>query len=178
MLRWLAPYRYARRIEEVDPRALRADGIRGVILDLDNTIVAWNAPEPTPEVERWVAELTASGLRACIVSNNFTGRVRAVAQRLGVPVVAAAVKPTPWAFRKAMRVMGTSPSDTALVGDQLFTDVLGGNLLGVRTILVDPLSTREFPTTMLIRRIERLVRRRVLNRLRARQGPTSYPSPR
>jgi HAD superfamily phosphatase (TIGR01668 family) len=136
-----------------------------VILDLDNTIVAWNAPAPTSEVQQWVTELAKSGVKVCIVSNNFSNRVRAIAQRLGVPVVTGAIKPTPWAFRKAMRVMGTEPKDTALVGDQLFTDVLGGNLLGLKTILVDPLSVREFPTTMLVRRVERLVRQRVLKRL-------------
>lgn len=166
MLRWFVPYRYERKIEEIDPAALHGDGIRGVILDLDNTIVAWNAPEPSWEVQRWVSNLAASGIRACIVSNNFTARARAVAQRLGLPVVAAAVKPTPWAFRKAMRVMGTASDETALVGDQLFTDVLGGNMLGLRTILVEPLSPREFPTTMLVRRIERLIRARVLTRVR------------
>ncbi|MGH2425704.1 MAG: YqeG family HAD IIIA-type phosphatase, partial [bacterium] len=105
-------------------------------------------------------------MQACIVSNNFAGRVRTLAEHLHVPVVIGAVKPTPWAFRKAMKVMGTTPRETALVGDQLFTDILGGNLLGLRTILVDPLSAREFPTTMLVRRIERLVRRRVLQHVR------------
>jgi HAD superfamily phosphatase (TIGR01668 family) len=165
ILRWLVPYRYARSIAGIDPLSLRADGIRGVILDLDNTIVAWNAPAPTSEVQQWVTELAKSGVKVCIVSNNFSNRVRAIAQRLGVPVVTGAIKPTPWAFRKAMRVMGTEPKDTALVGDQLFTDVLGGNLLGLKTILVDPLSIREFPTTMLVRRVERLVRQRVLKRL-------------
>lgn len=162
LFRWFVPYRYARVIEDIDPGALRADGIRGVILDLDNTIVPWNALQPTPAVERWIAALVDSGVQVCIVSNNFTGRVRAIAEHLNIPVVTGAIKPTPWAFRKAMRVMGTTSQETALVGDQLFTDVLGGNLLGVRTILVDPLSAREFPTTMVIRRIERLIRRRVL----------------
>lgn len=165
LLRWLVPYRYARAIEDVDPRALRADGIRGVILDLDNTIVPWNGVQPTPAVQRWIADLIDAGVQACIVSNNFTGRVRAVAERLSIPLVTGAIKPTPWAFRKAMRVMGTTPGETALVGDQLFTDVLGGNLVGLKTILVDPLSPRDFPTTMLVRRIERLIRRRVLKRV-------------
>ncbi|HET6781830.1 MAG TPA: YqeG family HAD IIIA-type phosphatase, partial [bacterium] len=82
LLRWLVPYRYARAIEDVDPRALRADGIRGVILDLDNTIVPWNGVQPTPAVQRWIADLKDTGVQACIVSNNFTGRVRAVAERL------------------------------------------------------------------------------------------------
>lgn len=166
LLRWLVPYRYSRAIEEIDLQALRADGIRGVIVDLDNTIVPWKASQPTLAVQRWIADLIASGMQACIVSNNFAGRVRTLAEHLHIPVVIGAVKPTPWAFRKAMKVMGTTAGETALVGDQLFTDILGGNLLGLRTILVDPLSAREFPTTMLVRRIERLVRRRVLQHVR------------
>jgi hypothetical protein len=64
-----------------------------------------------------------------------------------------------------MAIMGTRPATTALVGDQLFTDVLGGNLLGMYTILVEPLSPDEFPTTKLVRRLERLVRSRVVKRV-------------
>jgi len=192
MLRWLAPYqlgrvmlrrartfasrvgsglvptRHAASVLALDPVALSAEGIRGLMLDLDNTVVAWNAAAPSEAVRTWVGRLKAAGLRVCIVSNNFTGRARAIGELLGVPVVAAAVKPVPWAFRRAMAIMGTPPARTALVGDQLFTDILGGNLLGVITILVDPLSTQEFPTTRLVRRVERLIRARVLRRVRAR----------
>ncbi|MDP3775542.1 MAG: HAD hydrolase-like protein, partial [Gemmatimonadales bacterium] len=70
-------------------------------------------------------------------------------------------------FLRAMALMGTRPRETALIGDQLFTDVLGGKLLGLRTILVEPLSVREFATTRVIRRIERLVRAKVVERVRA-----------
>lgn len=172
MLRWLTPYRYAPAVTDLAPEGLRDDGILGVILDLDNTIVAWNAPAPTPQVRQWMSHLAAIGLRACIVSNNFTGRARAIGDLLQVPVVSAAVKPGPWAFRRAMLKMGTAPALTALVGDQLFTDVLGGNLLGLRTILVDPLSAEEFPTTKLVRMVERMIRPRVLRRLPVRPHGT------
>ena len=162
MLRWLIPSRYASSILALDPGGLVADGIRGLILDLDNTVVEWNAPAPAEAVRQWVGRVRAAGVQMCIVSNNFSSRTQAIGRALDVPVVAAAVKPIPWGFRRAMALMGTQASRTALIGDQVFTDILGGNLLGVCTILVEPLSTREFPTTRLIRRLERLVRSRVV----------------
>ena len=168
ILRWLTPAYHATSVVEVDPQHLVREGIRGVVLDLDNTVVAWNAPTPTEAIREWVDQLRRAGLKACIVSNNFRGRPRAIADTLGIPVVLAAVKPTPWALRKAMTIMGTPARQTALIGDQVFTDILGGNLVGMYTILVDPLSSQEFPTTKLVRRLERLVRARVIGRIRAR----------
>lgn len=158
----LIPGRYAPSILMLDPRALAAEGIRGLILDLDNTVVAWNAAAPTEPVRQWVGRVRGAGVRVCFVSNNFSSRTQAIGRALDVPVVAAAVKPIPWGFRRAMALMGTRAEDTALIGDQVFTDILGGNLLGVRTILVEPLSTQEFPTTRIIRRLERLIRARVV----------------
>ena len=168
ILRWLTPACHATSIVAVDPERLTRDGIRGVILDLDNTVVAWNAPAPTEAVRQWVDRLRQAGLKACIVSNNFRGRPRAIGKTLGIPVVLGAVKPIPWAFRRAMTIMGIPARQTALIGDQVFTDILGGNLVGMYTILVDPLSSQEFPTTKLVRRLERLVRARVIDRIRAR----------
>lgn len=105
-------------------------------------------------------------MRSCIVSNNFSLRVRRIGALLGIPVVGWALKPVPIGFWRAMAIMGTDRATTALVGDQLFTDVLGGNLLGLRTILVDPLSPHEFPTTRLVRRIEGLIRARIMRALK------------
>lgn len=175
ILKWLTPHWYAPSLADLEVRDLEAAGIRGVILDLDNTLVAWEAAGPTTEVRAWMERLRGAQIRVCIVSNNFRGRSRRIASDLGVPVVAWAVKPIPWAFRRAMTIMGTAPAQTALVGDQLFTDMLGGNLLGVRTILVDPLSMREFPTTRLVRAVERLFRSRVLRNMQKRtdEGRTS-----
>lgn len=104
-------------------------------------------------------------MAGCIVSNNFTPRVRRVGAALGLPVVGWALKPVPVGLWRAMAIMRTRPATTALIGDQLFTDVLGGNLLGMYTILVEPLSRDEFPTTRLVRRMERLVRARVIRAL-------------
>lgn len=128
-------------------------------------MLPWGSATPPEEVQAWVRRLREKGLAGCIVSNNFSLRVRQVGAVLGIPVVGWALKPVPVGFWRAMAIMGTRPATTALVGDQLFTDVLGGNLLGMYTILVEPLSPDEFPTTKLVRRLERLVRSRVVKRV-------------
>jgi len=89
ILRWLTPAWHATSVEGVDPQRLVRDGIRGVVLDLDNTVVAWNASAPTEAVRQWVGRLRRAGLKACIVSNNFRDRPRAIAEALGIPVVRA-----------------------------------------------------------------------------------------
>lgn len=162
ILRLITPARVAASVADLDPRDLARSGIRGVILDLDNTIVPWGEAVPTEVARGWVAGLLREGLRVCIVSNNSRVWAAQVGDILKVPVVGWALKPVPFGFRRALAIMGTAPGETALVGDQLFTDVLGGNLLGLRTILVEPLSAREFPTTRLVRRLERLIRDRVV----------------
>ncbi len=169
--RYLVPSQVARSVTDLDPEQLRAAGVRGVILDLDNTLVAWDAAAPTPGVRRWVADLQRAGLAACIVSNGFTPRLTTIAAALELPVVGTAVKPAPWGLRRAMRLMHTTPAQTVLVGDQLFTDVLGGNLLGLHTVLVEPLSTKEFVTTRIVRRLERLLRGRMVAAASATRAP-------
>jgi HAD superfamily phosphatase (TIGR01668 family) len=144
-----------------------------VILDFDNTVLPWGRPAPPPEIEAWVRGLRGVGMAGCIVSNNFSQRVRRVGAVLGVPVVGWALKPVPLGLWRAMAIMGTRRATTALIGDQLFTDVLGGNLLGIYTILVEPLSADEFPTTRLVRRIERLIRARIVRGVRPDIEPDS-----
>ena len=156
MLRWLRPSSQVATIYDIDLDALRARGIRGVILDLDNTIVPWGAHEIGPRLPTWIAAARAANLQLCIVSNNRGSRVLSIAGQLGLPVVTWALKPRRRAIRRALVVMGTAPHATALVGDQLLTDILGGNRLGLHTILVRPQSQREFVLTRAVRVIEGL----------------------
>ena len=143
----------------VDLDTLLRIGIRGVILDLDNTIVDWNESWLRPEVRTWMAAAQERGLRLCLVSNALRGeRVKQVAAELGIGAVLRAGKPLPCAFRKGMEALGTDPQSTCVIGDQVFTDIVGANRLGLVTILVPPLSPREAPHTRLIRRIERPLR--------------------
>lgn len=149
------PHIYVSSIFDLDLAGVGRQGIKGLILDLDNTLVQWNFPEPPQRVRDWFKELRERGFRACIVSNNTASRVQTFTAPLGVPSIHKAVKPRRSAFRRAMSVMGTGPDDTAVIGDQVLTDIFGGRRLGLLTILVDPLEPREFLGTRLVRIAER-----------------------
>jgi len=161
MFKHVHPDYVAHRVTDVQPEELLELGISGVILDLDNTLTLWNSDEVTPEVRAWVDQVRAAGLQACVVSNAVTTlRVCVVADALGIPWVTRALKPLPFGFRRGMRLMRTTPATTAVIGDQMFTDIWGGNRLGLFTILVDPISPHEaFFTRLIQRSLERLVGR-------------------
>jgi len=157
----LAPSILADAIWEVDLASLRAAGIRGLILDLDNTLVDWNRDEIGPQVRWWLEAARGIGMKATLVSNAIRGsRVQRIGAELGLSVVTWGLKPLPWGLRRAMALMRTGPAETCAIGDQVFTDMLGANLVGIRTVLLTPLSRRESPHTRLIRLIERPLRRR------------------
>lgn len=155
----LRPRLFVPSVHDLDLPSLRRQGIRGLILDLDNTLVAWGSHEVGEELFRWVREARGLGMSLCFSSNARSARVAQLASQLGIPGIPNAAKPRRRSFRQALLIMGTSPQETAVVGDQLFTDVLGGNRLGLYTILVQPLDRREFFFTRLVRRLERLVLR-------------------
>jgi HAD superfamily phosphatase (TIGR01668 family) len=139
---------------------LRAWGVRGVIVDLDNTLVSYDDHTLAPEVQAWVEAALADGFRLVLLSNNFEERVAAIGAHLGVPTVSNALKPLPNGFIRALRLLQTKRRETVVIGDQLFTDVLGARLTGLRAILTEPLVDRDFPATRLLRMLERWVVRR------------------
>ncbi len=142
----------------VRPAWLAERGLRGLIVDLDNTIVPWRGDEPTPETITWFEELRGAGIRVVLVSNAGGHRGERMGALLGVPVVAPAKKPMSVGYRKALALLQMPASDVSALGDQIFTDVLGGNRAGVATILVDPVTPREFFLTRLVRLFERRFR--------------------
>ncbi len=157
MLSKLRPHLYLPSVQSVDPRLLRRRGIRGVVLDLDNTLAGWNSPRPSREVKAWVQRLRGTGIGAVILSNNGRGRVEDFAGWLGVPFIPHARKPSARGFQRALSVLGTTPQSTAVIGDQVFTDILGGNRAGMFTILVTPLTRHEFLGTRAVRHLEDVV---------------------
>lgn len=169
--RLLAPRHRVQSVTALTPPRLRAWGIEALMLDLDNTLVPWGEDAPPPAVTAWLAGLRQAGIPACLVSNNLSGRVRRAARLLDLPVAAGRFKPSAAKLRRALAIMGTAPARTAMVGDQLFTDVLAGNRLGVPTILVAPLDPREPLRLRLVRALER----RVLTALAARGFTTALP---
>ena len=127
-------------VSDIDLDQLAANGIEGMIFDLDDTLVHALEPQADGHVLAWMVALK-SRFRCYVVSNNFSPqRVAIAAEHLGLPYLARARKPSRRFFRKAIAEMDLPAAKVAIVGDQLFTDVLGGNRMGAFTILVDPLS--------------------------------------
>jgi HAD superfamily phosphatase (TIGR01668 family) len=157
MIRILRPRLFVQSIYDIDLDRLVDRGMRGLILDLDNTLIGWNQPQVPHELHDWLKAVERRRLKTCIVSNNVSQRVDRFSREVGIMAIARAAKPRRWAFREAMQRMGTHRHNTAVVGDQVFTDILGGNRLHLYTILVHPLSEKEFWTTRLVRRLEKAV---------------------
>ena len=136
----LLPHWTGATIFDIDPAALARRGITLLLADLDNTLVPYGVPEPTAEVRAWKEALEAAGVTLFVLSNSRRpGRPERFSQALGVPFLGRAGKPRPGGFLKAMARMGRAPAETAIVGDQIFTDILGGRKAGVYTLLVEPI---------------------------------------
>jgi HAD superfamily phosphatase (TIGR01668 family) len=149
---------------KISPQRLRQEGIRALILDLDNTLVDWNEEHLRPEVTAWALDCRKAGLSLCVCTNaRCKPRVRNIASEIGACYLSGAGKPAAKAWRRALWLLHCRTEQAVVVGDQVFTDVWGANRLGMKTILVRPLSTRDFFAT----KIPRLFERRLLSRWRA-----------
>ena len=130
----------AHDIYEITGAALERRGIKLLLADLDNTLVPYGVPLPDEKLKVWRDDLAAHGVTLFILSNNrHESRPRVFSDALEVPYIGHAGKPKTPSFYKAMEQQGASKAQTAIVGDQIFTDVLGGNRAGVATILVEPI---------------------------------------
>ncbi len=134
---------------------LYEQGYRGLVFDIDNTLVAYDREFPTDEVEKLMALLRRKGFSIVLVSNNTRRRVRLFAKGIRLRSVFSAIKPLPFGLKKGLTILGTPPEKTVIIGDQLFTDVIAGNLLGLCTILVQPIQEKEALYTKLKRGLEK-----------------------
>ena len=143
MLHWFHPNLVLASVAEITPELLRQHGIRSLLLDVDSTLKRYRATEIPPENVRWLASMQEADIPLCILSNGREHRIRPLAEQIAVPFVAPAMKPTPLGCRTAMKSMGFEPKSTAIVGDQVFTDILAGKFSGIFTILVTPIHPEE-----------------------------------
>jgi HAD superfamily phosphatase (TIGR01668 family) len=145
MLDFLRPHLCVKSVFDLTPERLREWGIEALLLDVDCTLKRYPQTTVDPETSRWLAELKANGIRCCIVSNGREKRIGAFAEQLGLPFVAKALKPSPAGVKTALKLISAQPPLAAIVGDQLFADIVAGRLAGIRTILVEPIHPEEEP---------------------------------
>lgn len=156
MFSLLCPRIMTDSIFDIDLNALEKQDIKGIIFDLDNTIIPWDSPDMCPKIVEWLHGIRKRGFKVVIVSNNWHKRVKAIADMFDIPFVSRARKPAKTGFKQALRHLELPPAEVAVVGDQMFTDVLGGNRLGFYTIWVKPINTKEFIGTRITRQVEKL----------------------
>ncbi len=135
---------------------LYKDGVRGLLYDIDNTLVEHGA-DATPQALGLIRRVRQIGFSVMFLSNNDEERVRRFNREIGAPYICKAGKPSPKSYRKAMERMGTDAAATVFIGDQLFTDIWGAKRAGIRTYLVRPLAKHEEIQIVLKRRLEAIV---------------------
>lgn len=154
-----------RDFEEISPKKLAEKGIKLVLADLDNTLVAYKSPRPTQEVLDWKNALEAEGITLFILSNSRKpGRVDLFAQELGVEFQAWSGKPKKKGFKSALKRMNTSPSQTVMLGDQIFTDILGATRMNITPLLVKPIHFSNFGQFLRYEILEKPFREQGLHR--------------
>ncbi len=144
----------------ITPDFLLAEGISALLLDVDNTLIPYEVERPTEEVRAWLDLLKENGIRVAFVTNNKKKRLREFADGLNIPAYHLCCKPSPHKLRRAIRTIGAKKTTTAMLGDQLLTDMLAAHLAGIRSYIVPPIKDRRGALTRFKRWLEKpLVRR-------------------
>jgi HAD superfamily phosphatase (TIGR01668 family) len=159
--RLLKPDLFFNSIHEIEADVLKRHDIKGLLVDLDNTLISHEAEELDDCSRAWILKIMGSGISCCIISNNITGKVKRISYDLGISYVGGALKPFKQAFLKGICRLNMPESNIAIIGDQLFTDVLGGKIVGIKTILVRPISRKERFWTEMIRHLEKKIKGRM-----------------
>ena len=148
------PEEEVRSVYDFPFESLTARGIRGIVFDIDNTLVPPDAPVDA-RCRALIRSLKTAGFRICLVSNNKGPRIAPFATALNLPYVERALKPRRYGYRRAMARMGTAPAETIAIGDQLFTDIWGANRAGMHSLLVKPMESKEEIQILVKRLLER-----------------------
>lgn len=151
----LTPDYLVEKIEDIKISFFHERGIKGLIIDLDNTITFYNSREITEDVKNWITQVVESGIKVVILSNNKAPRIEETIKDFSVDYVERAKKPLKRGFIKAVKKLNMSEESVMMIGDQIFTDTLGAKRVGLEIILVNPLPGREYWFTYVSRFFER-----------------------
>ena len=158
MFEILRPKVYVNSVYNIDLKKLKkVKNIKGIIVDLDNTLIAWGKKEIDNKINDWIKEAKRLDFKLCIVSNTNSKRVAKFAEIFEIPYSSNSIKPFNAPFIKAIEILNTVPSETMVIGDQIFTDIWGGNRLKLLTILVTPIVKKDSIGTFLHRNLEKII---------------------
>ena len=158
-------------VTHITPEWLAAKGITALVLDIDNTLVTYGDAEPTERVVEWVSSLKSAGIKTAIASNNKKERVDLFNKKLGVFCTSRSGKPSTKAVRAACAEFSVAPTEVAVIGDQIFTDILCANRAGAVAILTSPIPYRE----NLFFRFKRGLEKPIINKFRKKHPEKCFP---
>ena len=145
------------RITDISLEILKKYNINSLILDVDNTLSTHHGHILTDGLEVWLDLMHKNGIKLIILSNSKEARVKPFAEKIELPYISLGLKPLPFGYFRALKASKSKRRETAIVGDQIFTDVLGGNAVGVNTILLTPILLESTAGFKFKRKVERLV---------------------
>ena len=158
MLHLFCPNYRCRRISEIPVAWLKQEGVKAIILDLDNTLLPWNESIPSEENISWVKKIKEAGIRVVLLSNNGGERLQHISKELGIAAIGWGVKPLSIGFKRALRFLKVhSHGEVLVIGDQLLTDVLGAKKMDFKVLWVESLSQKEFVFTRITRKLESIL---------------------
>ncbi|MDR0611377.1 MAG: YqeG family HAD IIIA-type phosphatase [Planctomycetaceae bacterium] len=158
MFRYFQPNLYVDSVLDLTPQRLQQHALKSLLLDVDCTLKNYRSENISQEIALWLEMMKANEIGLCLLSNGHYERIRHFAEQVQLPFVAPAMKPLPFGCRTAIQTMNFNKKSTAIVGDQVFADLLAGKLAGLFTILVIPMSPKEEPWfTQMKRPLERMV---------------------
>lgn len=158
------PDRYYKNIYQVDYMKLKEDGIKCLLFDLDNTIVPPNVKKPNKKIRDLFDNLKELDFKVIIMSNSPKKRLTPFKDELVVDCSASSMKPSKNKFLKILKEYKFDLSETAIIGDQLLTDIFGGNRIGITTILVNPISKKDITVTKINRKLEKIIEKKLNKR--------------
>lgn len=162
LFRWFKnlfkPNQIAPDIQSIDFEALKKQGITTLLLDIDDTLISRKVHDVYPTVLQWVSDRKDEGFKICLTSNSrHPMRVKHIADTLELPSIHFGIKPLPFAFWRALKLVNSKASESAMIGDQLFMDILGGNLVKLHTIYVKHMTPETFLPRIWMRQAEEWV---------------------
>jgi HAD superfamily phosphatase (TIGR01668 family) len=164
MLDKFIPDIYQKSIYTVNYKKLKLCGIKCIVFDVDNTLESVYVLKPSRKVKELVEKLKNMGFRVVIMSNSNKKRLTPFKEMLEIDCSASSKKPFPWKFRKILKKYKYNVDEVAIIGDQLVTDVFGGNRIGITTILVNPISSKDKFLTHITRFIENIIIRKAMKK--------------
>ena len=145
------------RITDITPEILNKYGINSLILDVDNTLSTHHGHILTDGLPEWLELMKINGIKLMILSNSKEQRVKPFAEKIGLPYISLGLKPLPFGYFRALKALNSKRKVSAIVGDQIFTDIIGGNTVGVKTVLLTPIKLEDGWSFKLRRCLEKVL---------------------